>query len=80
MATMCSYAGLNGVPSCANDYLLNQVVRGAFQRPDVVVGTDCGAVNNMVNANHYASNDVDAAAKTLNGGTDMELGDQVRIP
>ncbi len=25
MGTMCSYAGMNGVPSCGNDYLLNQV-------------------------------------------------------
>jgi beta-glucosidase-like glycosyl hydrolase len=66
------------VPSCANDYLLNQVIRSAagFNRSDVVVGTDCGAVDNMVHANHYASSDLDAAAKTLNGGTDMELGDQ----
>lgn len=45
-----------------------------FNRSDVVVGTDCGAINNMVHANHYATNDTDAAAKTLNGGTDMELG------
>ncbi len=22
---MCSYASINGVPSCANDYILNQV-------------------------------------------------------
>ena len=37
MATMCSYAGLNGVPSCANDYLLNSVVRSkeGFNRPEV---------------------------------------------
>eukprot|EP00656_Telonema_subtile_P053359 TRINITY_DN7716_c0_g1_i1.p1 TRINITY_DN7716_c0_g1~~TRINITY_DN7716_c0_g1_i1.p1 ORF type:complete len:526 (-),score=141.07 TRINITY_DN7716_c0_g1_i1:109-1686(-) len=78
MGTMCSYAGLNGVPSCANDYLLNQVIRSpaGFNRSDVVVGTDCGAVNNMVSANHYATDSLDAAAKTLNGGTDMELGDQ----
>ena len=78
MGTMCSYAGENGVPSCANDYLLNQVIRSAagFNRSDVVVGTDCGAVNNMVDANHYAKSDLDAAAKTLNGGTDLELGDQ----
>ena len=70
--------GENGVPSCANDYLLNQVIRSkaGFNRSDVVVGTDCGAVNNMVHANHYASSDLDAAVKTLNGGTDMELGDQ----
>ncbi len=26
----------------------------------------------------YAANDTDAAAKTLNGGTDLELGDSVR--
>ena len=38
---------------------------------------DCGAVNNMVHANKYAKSDLDAAAKTLNGGTDMELGDQL---
>jgi beta-glucosidase-like glycosyl hydrolase len=29
----------------------------------------------MVHANHYASSDMDAAAKTINGGTDLELGD-----
>lgn len=46
-----------------------------FNRPDVVVGTDCGAVDNMVKKNHYAKSPEDAAAKTLNGGTDMELGD-----
>jgi len=65
--TMCSYAGLNGVPSCGNDYLLNKVARGHFGRPNLVVGTDCGAVNNMKDSNHYASNAEDAAAKTLNG-------------
>ena len=80
MGTMCSYAGLNGVPSCGNDYLLNRVIREKFQRPDVVVGTDCGAVNNMVNQNHFASSGVDASAKTLQGGTDMELGDQYWSP
>ena len=37
MGTMCSYAGLNGVPSCANDYLLNKVIRQKFNRSDVVV-------------------------------------------
>ena len=50
-----SYAGLNGVPSCANDFLLNDVIRTKFGRPDVVVGTDCGAVNNMVKANKFVS-------------------------
>ncbi len=25
-AVMCSYASINGVPACADDYLLNQVM------------------------------------------------------
>ena len=55
---------------CCCRQLLNQVIRSSagFNRSDVVVGTDCGAVNNMVNANKYAKSDLDAAAKTLNGG------------
>ena len=80
MATMCSYAGLNGVPSCANDYLLNQVLRKKFNRSNVVVGTDCGAINNMFQSNHYAANSEDAAAVVLNGGSDMELGDMLWSP
>jgi hypothetical protein len=28
--------GVNGVPSCANDYLINQVVRKAWKRDDVL--------------------------------------------
>jgi hypothetical protein len=36
-----------------------------------VITTDCGAVSNMVNANHYADNYSDAAAKAINAGTDL---------
>lgn len=72
---MCSYSGLNGVPSCANDELLNQLARGEWQRPDLLVGTDCGAISNMIDQNHYAKDDLDAAAKTLNGGADVDMGD-----
>eukprot|EP00026_Physarum_polycephalum_P000650 Phypoly_transcript_00651.p1 GENE.Phypoly_transcript_00651~~Phypoly_transcript_00651.p1 ORF type:complete len:873 (+),score=93.35 Phypoly_transcript_00651:1602-4220(+) len=79
-AVMCSYASVNGVPSCANDYLINQVVRGKWGRPDVLVATDCGAVGNMVNANFYAKNNADAAAKALNGGSDVNLGDMFFPP
>ena len=71
---MCSYAGLNGVPSCANDYLLNQVVRGKYNRSDVVVGTDCLALSHMVDNNHYASDPTDATVKSLLGGNDKEIG------
>ena len=64
------------VPSCGNDYLLNSVVRDHFGRPDVVMGTDCGAVDHMLNANHYAASATDAAAKTMNGVCLLALLDQ----
>eukprot|EP01061_Rhynchopus_euleeides_P033064 TRINITY_DN551_c0_g1_i1.p1 TRINITY_DN551_c0_g1~~TRINITY_DN551_c0_g1_i1.p1 ORF type:complete len:627 (+),score=254.66 TRINITY_DN551_c0_g1_i1:123-1883(+) len=76
---MCSYASPNGVPACANDYLLNKVLRGAFGRPDAVVGTDCGAFNNMA-SNHYASSETDAARLGLVGGSDLEFGDVFWTP
>ena len=77
---MCSYAAPNGVPSCANDYLLNDVLRDSFHRPDAVVGTDCGAVDHMVHINKYAKTEIDAASDTLFGGADLELGDQYWSP
>ncbi len=51
--TMCSYMSIhidgynpNGtyVPSCANEYLLNDVVREYWNRPDATHLSDCGAV------------------------------------
>ena len=38
---MCSYAALNGVPSCANDWLLNGVLRQQWGREDAFISTDC---------------------------------------
>ena len=77
---MCSYDAPNGVPACANKYLLNDVLRGDFNRSDAVVGTDCGAVQNMVLHNHYSKTDYDAARDTLFGGSDLEFGDTYWTP
>lgn len=71
---MCSYASINGVPACANSYLLNSVMRQKWNRPNAVVASDCGAIDNMVTANRYARNKETAAAKSLNAGTDIDLG------
>lgn len=75
LQVMCSYASENGVPSCASDFLLNQVVRKKWNRTDVVVSTDCGAISNMQYHNKYAKDATDAAAKSINGGSDIDLGD-----
>lgn len=77
---MCSYASENGVPSCASDFLLNQVMRKKWNRADAVVVTDCGAIGNMQYHNKYAKDATDAAAKSFNGGSDVDLGDMYFPP
>ena len=44
---MCSYNAINGAPSCANGYLLNDILRKRWGRSDAHVTTDCGAVSNL---------------------------------
>eukprot|EP00658_Telonema_sp_P-2_P004662 TRINITY_DN11725_c0_g2_i2.p1 TRINITY_DN11725_c0_g2~~TRINITY_DN11725_c0_g2_i2.p1 ORF type:complete len:747 (-),score=170.82 TRINITY_DN11725_c0_g2_i2:277-2517(-) len=70
---MCSYFAPNGVSCCGNNYLLNEVIRGRWNRSDAVVMSDCSAVNNMQH-NGYASGPEDASAKALNGGLDIYGG------
>ena len=57
-----------------------QVVRGIWNRSDVMVGTDCGAIDNMFKQNHYAKNSEDAVSKAINSGADLELGDDYFSP
>jgi len=91
MATMCSYAGVTtpgktNAPSCASEYLLKSVIREQWQRPDVVVQSDCGAITNMVGddfpgaGGHYAKNMTDATAKAMNAGCDADDGNGVYSP
>ena len=71
---MCSYAGVNGAPSCANGYLLNDILRKRWGRSDALVSTDCGAVSNLRHKPVNASSDEAAAAMAINNGTDIEMG------
>lgn len=70
---MCSYNAENGIPSCANDWLLNKQLRS--WNPEAMVTTDCGAVYNLRGAPVNAPDDMHAAAYTLMNGTDLEMGD-----
>lgn len=71
---MCSYAGENGHPSCANGELLNGVVRQKWGFQDTLITTDCGAVLNLRHAPAHAPSNEAAAAWALNNGTDLEMG------
>lgn len=72
-AIMCSYNAVDGIPSCANRYLLETVLREHWQwnQPYQWVTSDCGAVTDIVTSHHYVSSDADATAVAINAGTDL---------
>lgn len=49
---MCSYNAVNGVPSCANDWLQNTIARGEWQF-DGYITSDCDADDDVYSAHHY---------------------------
>ena len=71
---MCSYNGENGRPSCANDFILNHVMREKWKRHDSIDMTDCGAVSNMLGRPANAPTPEHAVSWTLGNGTDVEAG------
>jgi len=73
---MCSYASINGVPSCANAWLFEKA-RNDWNQTNFLISTDCGAVNNMQKpgGNGFATDVLDAITKTLKSGADLEMGD-----
>ena len=74
---MCSYDAENGTPSCANSYILNDVIRGKWKQEHAFVSTDCGAVSNMMGPPVNAPGNAEAAAWTIMNGTDLEMGSTV---
>jgi len=73
---MCSYNAVNGVPSCANDWLLTQVARGEWEF-DGYITSDCDADADVFNNHHYTSTPEEAVRAVLRAGTDVDCGDFV---
>lgn len=70
---MCSYNAVNSVPSCANAYLMEDILRKhwAWEQDDnPYITSDCNAVQNIY-ANHiYVKTAAEAAGVAWNAGTD----------
>eukprot|EP00038_Savillea_parva_P031675 m.89355 g.89355 ORF g.89355 m.89355 type:complete len:785 (-) comp9801_c0_seq1:94-2448(-) len=76
---MCSYASLavganKSTPSCANEFILNHMVRDVWGATDALIVSDCGAVSSEYTANHYVPTCDDAAAASINAGCDLNTG------
>ncbi|KAF9262901.1 beta-xylosidase [Marasmius fiardii PR-910] len=72
---MCSYNAVNGVPSCANRFLLQDLVRDLWELgTEQWITSDCGAVEDIFDTHHFTSTIVNATAVALRAGTDIECG------
>ena len=73
-SVMCSYNAINGTPSCANPYLLQDILREYYGFADGWVTGDCLAIQDIFEPHDYTSSLVNASAVALNAGTDMDCG------
>jgi beta-glucosidase len=70
-SVMCAYNSINGVPACANQFLLQDQLRGKWGFQGYVV-SDCDAVTNISRDHHYVKTLPEAAAIAVQRGTDNE--------
>ena len=68
---MCAYNAINGEPACANQFLLQHTLRGAWKFGGYVV-SDCGAVHDIFDGHHYRPSQPEATAIAVQRGMDNE--------
>jgi beta-glucosidase len=73
-SVMCSYNSVNGEPACANTFLLQNQLRGAWKFDGYVV-TDCDAIDEILSTHHYTRTIAEAAAISMKAGVDNECVD-----
>ncbi|MGH9611746.1 MAG: glycoside hydrolase family 3 C-terminal domain-containing protein [Bryobacteraceae bacterium] len=72
-SVMCAYNSVDGVPACANDVLLKDTLRGAWNFQGYVV-SDCGAIGDIFHGHKYKSSMPAASAAAVQAGTDLSCG------
>jgi beta-glucosidase len=73
-SVMCAYNGINGQPACANEFILQDQLRGKWGFQGYVV-SDCGAVRDIFEGHHYEPTQAQASAISLQRGMDNECVD-----
>ena len=73
-SVMCAYNRVNGQPACANTFLLDDTLRGAWKFNGYVV-SDCDAIVDIFQGHHYTKSQAEAAAVALKTGMDNECAD-----
>lgn len=70
-SVMGAYNAVNGIPACANEWLLTDVLREEWGFEGYVV-SDCGAISDIVHRHEYETDPEKAVAKAVKAGTDLE--------
>ena len=73
-SVMCAYNRVNGQPACANTFLLQDTLRGAWKFNGYVV-SDCDAIVDIFQGHHYVKSQAEAAAVAIKTGMDNECAD-----
>jgi beta-glucosidase len=73
-SVMCAYNAINGQPACANEFLLQHTLRGAWNFQGYVV-SDCDAVRDIFNGHHYRPTQAQSSAISMERGMDNECAD-----
>ena len=69
-SVMCAYNAVNGVPSCANSFQLQDIARDQWGLDGFVV-SDCGAVGGIMNEHNYTRTVEDTVAAAMHAGVDL---------
>lgn len=70
---------INGVPACANQELLTDILRNEWKFTGYVV-SDQGAIEMIISNHHYYNNSVDTVAGCVNAGVNLELSNNLQTP
>jgi len=73
-SVMCAYNRINGEPACANQFLLQDQLRGKWGFKGYVV-SDCGAVLDIYNFHNFRPSQPEATAISVQRGMDNECVD-----
>jgi beta-glucosidase len=73
-SVMCAYNRVNSEPACANTFLLQSQLRGAWKFNGYVV-SDCDAIGDIYEGHHFTKSQAEAAAVALKKGMDNECAD-----
>ncbi|MGA3135820.1 MAG: glycoside hydrolase family 3 C-terminal domain-containing protein [Terracidiphilus sp.] len=73
-SVMCAYNSINGQPACANEFLLQDQLRGKWGFKGYVV-SDCSAVIDIFTGHHYKPTQAESSAISLQRGMDNECID-----